>query len=110
MNYRYTLGREEYILTPDEHAQIMRGVQMKQVKFVLRGGDLVIDWRSVRTAAPTRELTPEEQRRRDTTLAIESKPETQEDRDKVSRQFCEAHTKKNEAHPAWCICKRKLRP
>lgn len=74
MNWRYIVDKDEIILTPEEHFQILDGMKQRANLITLRNGKLGINPMFVRKFSETEQLTDEQLDRRTKTLALEDKP------------------------------------
>lgn len=56
MNYKYSVGDEEFILSEDEHNKILQSNEVGKIVF-LRGGTLGINISHIKAVQPTEKLT-----------------------------------------------------
>lgn len=90
-NYKYKIGGDSFILSPEEHEKIKSGVMAGKSQFWLREGELMINMSLAWHVSPTNEPTEAQQAERDNQLRLEPpkwrEPTTEdiERRDKIMR-------------------------
>lgn len=71
-NYKYKVGGDEFILSPEEHKAIIDGVKKGQSQFWLREGTLMVNMSITWHVQETNEPTESQQEEMDKQLKLES--------------------------------------
>ncbi len=111
-NFKYAVGDKEYVLSPEEHGQILLLVEKgKSGLMILRGGKLILNLAFIRSANETDDLTAVQEKLREETLKLPMESEKTYQEKRASGQgFMKAtheefYARMNWEHGENCSCK-----